>query len=223
MSLDNISDSEPKEKAPESTPQDARYDTEWSRGQFPEEEQGNRDPGYNNEPVVETSRESDEEDLEEYLAFNPQGSRQFKEGQRKGKNTSMLIETELHKSYIQMVQRGANEEEWSRFCKTKKKQIKKDRELWNKWKEEGMVVDTPAGDTTENEAQSQDPPEPSTTFATPEPDQQPPPQSPGELLPKEPVRASAITTARRLRRIKHESQRAWESEDWQKWQKKVYE
>jgi hypothetical protein len=221
VSLDNVSDSEPEENVPELIPQDTRYNSEWSRGQYPEEERGNRSTGYDDEPVAETSRESDEEDSEGYLSFNPQGSRQFKEGQRKGKNTSMLIETELHESYIQMVQKGANEEEWSRFCEAEKKRIKKDRKLWNEWKEEGTAVDAPTNNAMENEVQSPDPPEPSATLATPEPDQQP--QSPGPPLPNEPVRASAITAARRSRRVKHESQRARESEDWQKWRKKVYE
>ena len=136
--------------------------------------------------------------------------------------TAFEIETELHESYIKMVKRGAGNAEWDAFRKAKKQRLRKDRDLWKKWKSERGTIDVPES-TQEPENHSPTPPEDSETLATCGAEDPPPQLVPSN--PNDPKGTSVVTTTRRSKRVRKESRRAQESEEWQKMKnrRRVYE
>ena len=134
-------------------------------------------------------------------------------------DASIVIETELQDSYIKMVQKGASENEWKRFCDIERKSRKRDRDQWGAWKDKDQI-DLPPGDPQPEETSPPHIPEPSATLATPESAQRP---IPAVNRTPEDKRELVITAARRSQCVRRESQRARESEDWQRWKSKAYE
>jgi hypothetical protein len=140
---------------------------------------------------------------------------------------SIVIETELQESFIKMVQKGLDQAEWDRFCKTEEQKLQKNQDKWKKWKrrrEEALDdeidenSEIPHPDTIEP-SQTLAIPEPSQTLATPKPTQ--PPRKPPK--PNKPPRESVISTERRTRRIRRESKKAQESDFWQQLKQRAYE
>jgi hypothetical protein len=220
-----ISDSEAKENIQESVPQEAQGDLEWAHGQSPEGARYGEDDDDDGRTYVRRDEipRDDSEEEGGYRFFNPETPRQLKGKQPAKGSASMVIESELQDSYIRMVHKGANNKEWDMFCKAERKRLRQSRDQWNEWKEAQEATDVPQEDPSEDEDLVPDPPEPSATLATPEPEQTPLPRMKTKRRKEEPAQASVITTARRSQRTKRESQRARESEEWQKWRKRVYE
>jgi len=203
-----VPDSEPERDLP---PADASIgDWEPEKEPLQTSNQGEDEEG--EEPVEET-QEPDEEDR--CWLEPPKPSHCFKESET-DPITSFEIETELHESYIKMVKRGAGNAEWDAFRKARKRRLRKDRDLWKKWKEERDGNLVPEAELTP-EISPQTPPEPSETLATVAEEEILPPL---RNDPQESDDETVITTARRSKRVRKESRKAKESEEWQRMMKR---
>ena len=166
------------------------------------------------------ARREAENDEDRCWLDNPASTREFKGTARSKPNASLIIETDLQESYIKMVQKGVDEEDWQRFCTAEKMRRRKDKNQWKGWKEEKDEMNLPGVASPKPETPDRYPPEPTMTLATPEPAQRPK-KTQKRMLEDE----SGLVTmaARRSQRVRRESQRARDSDDWQKWRQKVYE
>ena len=205
-----VSDSEPNCDAPENATADRSLSKGWTPDDVQEE--------YERERVgTDTNEGTDEE--ERCWLDPPTKSHQDIERANSGRDTALIIETELQDSYIKMVQRGANEAEWDLFCQAERRNTKRNSETWEEWKDKREELDVPQEESTDEDIYPPDPPDASATLATPEPAQRPR----NKLKKPRPKDASVITALRRSRRIKRESKRAKESEEWQSMKRKAYE
>ena len=132
---------------------------------------------------------------------------------------SIVIESELQESFIKLVQKGINQDEWQRFCKKEKQKLQRNQKKWKKWKrrretesDDEEIVDK-LGTNPLNHMEPLPPPN------TPEP-AQPPRKPPNQ--PK-PPRESVFRTEGRSRRIRRETKKAQESEYWQRLKQRAYE
>ena len=134
---------------------------------------------------------------------------------------SMEIETNLQESYIKLVQKGANEEEWEKFREAENQRLKEKKNQWKQWKEEAEKTSVP-DDARDRDLEDlpEDSPEPPNALTTPEPTPR------GSRKPRKaprPQERSAVTSLRRSQRIRRESRRAQESEYWQNLKNRNYE
>jgi len=116
---------------------------------------------------------ADEEDEETCWLSNPSSSHiNIDNTSHSKKRESIIIESKLQESFIKMVQKGANPEEWNQFCDTEKKRKMQDKDQWKDLKREKEKVHIPSdASSVEEEVITADLPDPSETLRTPEPEQ----------------------------------------------------
>ena len=134
------------------------------------------------------------------------------------KERSNEIELELQESYIKMVQRGANDDEWNQFCHAERQRINRDKKTWNNWKKQRHR--TPEEPPPESQIPQPNSLEPSQTLATPEPT---PPPSSQKIRNKKPPPESLIESEGRTCRVRRESKKAQENQFWQNLKRRAYE
>ena len=138
------------------------------------------------------------------------------------KNRSIIIESRVQENFIKMIKKGIDEDTWNKFCRAEKRRRKQDRDQWQEWTQEKDEMQLPSEASNVEEMEEEDPLEPSATLATPEPE----PMrrtAPPKKRDRDPEPESVIVAARRSKRVRKESRKARESEDWQKWRRQVYE
>jgi hypothetical protein len=108
------------------------------------------------------SREGREEALQE-TPFVPPYTQSGKEDSH---DRSIEIELDLKESYIRMVQKGANEEEWNQFCHAERLHLDRDKRIWREWTND-QSEDQEEDPFKKPDILPPDPGEPSQTLATP--------------------------------------------------------
>ena len=163
-------------------------------------------------------RDNEDEAPEQFPDERPSGNLGNTDEER-GK--TIVIETELQESFIKMVQEGTSDEaEWELFCAAERRRKKEEKDRWRKWKREREAIKI-AREAKEIEREPlTDAGNQSETLRTPEPEQRPRGSTKRMIETDD---RSVITAARRSGRVRTESRKARESEDWQKWKKRVYE
>ena len=172
-----------------------------------------QDKGSDNEDSEEEKKTGDQEQ------FTPTGAPyEYIEELEQEPGKLMTVEVDLQESYIRMVQKGANNEEWNLFCEAENRRLQQDKDQWEQWSEEQKLMEAPQSDGSEEENSPPDLSDRLETLATQE--TVPPPTQNPSRKPKE---ASVITASRRSRRVRKETQKAKESEEWQQMKKRAYE
>ena len=174
----------------------------------------------------ETDEQSEERSDEEAYAESqcwtdpPQKRGRFIDSEDSDDNMSMIIESDLHESYIKMLKKGIREDQWEAFCRAERARRKRDKDKWNEWKRDRNDLDVPTDPNSDPEFGPSDPPEPSETLATMEYSEKLPPSGSRKRKPTE---RSVVTAARRSQRVRKESRKARESDWWQQNMHRGYE
>jgi hypothetical protein len=132
----------------------------------------------------------------------------------------MEIESEFQEKYIKLVQKGANEEEWETFCAEEKKRLKQDEDQWEEWKRSTDQDGIPEGTMENSQTQPQDLADSPQTLTMTQPTQKVPKSRKHSSKPEE---RSLATGLKRIQRVRKESKKARESEEWQKIKRRAYE
>ena len=142
----------------------------------------------------------------------------------------LVIDSELQQTYLKMVREGASEEKWNEFCERERQELIKNDDQWAQWttsqeesdlrcvgenEEDPGILPPAAQDILESNL-----PEPSETLATiasMKPPSRSRPRGKGSMSEE------TTTVVRRSQRVRKESRKARESEDWQAMKRRTYE